>query len=248
MESKDIDMKKGRLDGVRGVIFDYGGTLDTRGDHWSYLIEEAYVKAGVIVDHAEFREAYVYAERELARERHILPGHDFHDLLRIKIAIELGWLVRKGLFAPQDVGRKTEEIARDCYDRACANVAEAEQVLKRLSEKYPLVLVSNFYGNISRVLDDFGIGKYFKEVIESAVVGIRKPDPRIFEKGVEALGLSPEEVLVVGDSYKKDILPAQEAGCRTLWLKGRGWTAEEDAVIHPGIIGSLDDILGLLLK
>ena len=50
MESKDIDMKKGRLDGVRGVIFDYGGTLDTRGDHWSYLIEEAYVKAGVIVD------------------------------------------------------------------------------------------------------------------------------------------------------------------------------------------------------
>ena len=110
------------------------------------------------------------------------------------------------------------------------------------------MLVSNFYGNISRVLDDFGIGKYFKEVIESAVVEIRKPDPRIFEKGVEALGLSPEEVLVVGDSYKKDILPAQEAGCRTLWLKGRGWTAEEDAVIHPGIIGSLDDILGLLLK
>jgi len=164
MENKDIDMKKGRLDGVRGVIFDYGGTLDTRGDHWSYLIEEAYAKAGVIVDHAEFREAYVYAERELARERHILPGHDFHDLLRIKIAIELGWLVRKGLFAPQDVGKKTEEIARDCYDRARANVAEAEPVLKRLSEKYPLVLVSNFYGNISRVLNDFGIGKYFKAV------------------------------------------------------------------------------------
>lgn len=234
------------LKGIYGIIFDYGGTLDTGGDHWSHLIEEAYAKAGVAVDHAAFRQAYVYAERELARERHILPEHDFHDLLDIKIKIELEWLVGNGLFAPQDVESKAREIAADCYDRARGNVAEAEPVLRRLSEKYPLVLVSNFYGNISRVLDDFGIGRYFKAVIESAVVGIRKPDPRIFLKGVEALGLRPEEVLVIGDSYRKDILPAREAGCRALWLKGHGWTAEEDAVIDPAVIGSLDEVLGLL--
>ena len=119
-------------------------------------------------------------------------------------------------------------------------------MLRRLSEKYPLVLVSNFYGNISRVLEDFVIGRYFKAVIESAVVGIRKPDPRIFLKGVEALGLRPDEVLVIGDSFRKDIIPAREAGCRALWLKGRGWTAEEDAVTDPAVIGSLDEVLGLL--
>lgn len=242
----DVERMRESLKGIRGIIFDYGGTLDTGGDHWSHLIEEAYSKAGVAVDHAVFREAYVYAERELARERHILPEHDFRDLLDIKIKIELEWLVRNGLFAPQEVDGKAKEIAADCYDRARANVAKAEPVLRRLSEKYPLVLVSNFYGNISRVLEDFGIGRYFKAVIESAVVGIRKPDPRIFLKGVEALGLRPDEVLVIGDSYRKDILPAREVGCRALWLKGRGWTADEDAVTDPAVIGSLEDVLGLL--
>ena len=51
---------------IKGIIFDYGGTLDTGGDHWSEVIWCAYGKAGVAVNKAEFREAYVYAERELA--------------------------------------------------------------------------------------------------------------------------------------------------------------------------------------
>ena len=73
---------------IKGIIFDYGGTLDTGGDHWSEVIWCAYGKAGVAVNKAEFREAYVYAERELARTRHILPEHDFGDLLLIKMRLE----------------------------------------------------------------------------------------------------------------------------------------------------------------
>lgn len=53
------------------------------------------------------------------------------------------------------------------------------------------------------MLKDFGLRHYFREIVESAVVGVRKPDPRIFELGCEALGLPPAEVLVVGDSLKK---------------------------------------------
>lgn len=71
------------------------------------------------------------------------------------------------------------------------------------------------------VLKDFGIDGYFKKIIESAVVGVRKPDPKIFTLGVEALGFKPEEVLVFGDSYSKDIIPAEKAGCQVMWIKGR---------------------------
>ncbi len=60
-------------------------------------------------------------------------------------------------------------------------------VLKELSEKYPLVLVSNFYGNVETVLKDFGIDTYFKEIIESAVVGVRN---RIRRFSVSAWRLS----------------------------------------------------------
>ena len=109
---------------------------------------------------------------------------------------------------------------------------------------FPLALVSNFYGNMPVVLREFRLDDLFSAVIESAVVGVRKPDERIFQLGVEALRLKPEEVAVVGDSYEKDILPARRLGCQTVWLKGEGWTDKQyDETLPDKIIGSLDELL-----
>ena len=182
-----------------------------------------------------------------ARTRHILPAHDFHDMLDIKVRIELEWLVRQGLFSPDEVEAKGKEIAQICYDFARKTVHASEPVLQELSEKYPLVLVSNFYGNIETVLEDFGIRKYFKDIIESAVLGIRKPDPRIFEHGVKSLGILPEQTLVIGDSLRKDIEPAESLGCQVLWIKGEGWTKEEDEQTHPNTIYALEEAKAVLL-
>lgn len=237
----NVDVSK-----IKGVIFDYGGTLDTGGDHWSEVIWDAWQKAGVLVDKAVFREVYVYAERELARTLHILPHHNFNDLLEIKMQIELQKLTEMGKFSPDEIEPKAKEIAALCYASAKDSVDKAKPVLEALSKRWPMVLVSNFYGNINTVLKDFGIDGYFKKVIESAVVGVRKPDPKIFLLGVEALGLKPEEVVVFGDSYSKDIVPAEKAGCQVFWLKGKGWTAEEDSQIHPNIIESLDEALDFI--
>lgn len=234
----NIDVSK-----IKGIIFDYGGTLDTGGDHWSEVIWDAWQKAGVIADKAEFRECYVYAERELARTLHILPHHNFHDLLLIKMKIELQYLCNLGHFSPDEIEDKAAAIADLCYASAKASVGRAKPVLDALSKKYPMALVSNFYGNVETVLKDFGIDGYFKKIIESAVVGVRKPDPKIFLLGVEALGLKPEEVLVFGDSLKKDIIPAGKAGCQAIWLKGKGWTPEEDAAVHPNMVKSLSEAL-----
>ena len=48
---------------------------------------------------------------------------------------------------------------------------------------------------------------------------------------------------MIGDSYKKDIVPAESLGCKVLWIKGKGWTAEEDAQTHPCIIARLSEVL-----
>lgn len=237
----NIDVSK-----IKGVIFDYGGTIDTGGDHWSEVIWSAWQQAGIAADKAEFREVYVYAERELARTLHILPHHNFHDLLKIKMQIELQRLAELGHFAPSEVDAKADEVAAICYGSAKSSVEKARPVLEELSKRYPMVLVSNFYGNVETVLKDFGIDGYFKKIIESAVVGVRKPDPKIFTLGVEALGLKPEEVVVFGDSYSKDIIPAEKAGCQVFWIKGKGWTKEEDETFHPNIISSLGEALQLI--
>lgn len=175
---------------VKGLIFDYGGTIDSRGVHWSEIIYDGYLSAGLNVDKTEFRTSYVFAERELARNRHIYPQHTFGDLMLIKIAIELGDLAARGIITPEDVERFTTPIARYCYETARATVEESRPVLESLAEKYPMVLVSNFYGNIESVLRDFGIRHLFKGIIESAVVGVRKPDARIFSLGVTVLDAS----------------------------------------------------------
>lgn len=230
---------------IKGIIFDYGGTLDTGGDHWSRVIRDGWNKAGVVANDALFREAYVYGERELERTLHILPHHNFQDLLYIKIQIELGYLASTGNFPSAKVDEKAKEIAEYCYDVAKVNVQKSKVVLEELSKKYPLALVSNFYGNLDAVLKDFGILSCFKKVIESEKVSIRKPDIAILNLGIKALGLKPEEVLVVGDSIKNDIEPAKKLGCQALLLEGRGW---EDTPLKGEVsaIESLDDILNFL--
>jgi putative hydrolase of the HAD superfamily len=228
---------------VKGIIFDYGGTIDSRGTHWSEIIWDGYKVAGIPVDKETFREAYVFAERELARNPIIVPTDNFHDLLLKKMRIEITWLAERD-FIPCDLIEKwSQEVALYCYNAAKECTTEARHVIDTLSKRYPLVLVSNFYGNIESVLADFDLLRYFPTIIESAVVGVRKPDPQIFRLGVEAMGIPAEQVLVVGDSYKKDIVPAETIGCQVAWLKGKGWTADEDAVTHPNIIKSLEDLL-----
>lgn len=235
------------IDNLKGIIFDYGGTIDSRGVHWSEVIWDGYCHTGVPVDKTDFRDSYVYAERELARTRHILPQHNFYDLLLIKMQIELGNLADNGKITPEQAKQYAQPVARYCYEQARASVEEARPVLEALHSRFPMVLVSNFYGNVETVLADFDLRRYFGQIIESAVVGVRKPDPRIFMLGVEALGLQPSEVLVIGDSYKKDIVPAESIGCHVLWLKGKGWTADEDAVQHPCIIKRLAEALDVAL-
>lgn len=234
---------------VKALIFDYGGTLDTNARHWAKVLWEGFQAAQVPVSEADFREAYVFAERALAKAPIIRPEDDFHVLLLKKVNIETQRLLETGCWAPDEAEReaRTREIADYCYDYARRTVTESRRTLERLMPHYPLVLVSNFYGNIGTILRDFGLDHCFGRVIESAVVGVRKPDPAIYRLGVEATGLRPEETLVVGDSYDKDVLPARAAGCRTVWLKGEGWTEKaEDETVPDAVITRLEELTRML--
>ena len=72
-----------KINKIKGIIFDYGATIDSNGIHWAEIIRNGYLKAGVNIADDVFREIYVYAERKLAQEKFILPEHNFLDLMRI---------------------------------------------------------------------------------------------------------------------------------------------------------------------
>lgn len=260
---------------IKGIIFDYGGTLDTAGCHWGKMLWHAYERQQVPVTEQQFRDAYVFGERALARNPIIKPDDTFHRTLSAKIRLEMEHLCTQGAWdaSENDFKEKHKAVLDDLYSEVLRITAHSAEVLDELHKRYPMVLVSNFYGNIACVLREFGLEKYFLDIVESAVVGIRKPDPKIFTLGVEALNhhhptpntyhqtpitqhpsspqlggargaITPQEILVVGDSFYKDILPAQKAGCKTAWFKGEGWTDETfDETIPDLIINDLQELI-----
>jgi putative hydrolase of the HAD superfamily len=171
----------------------------------------------------------VYGERFLAKNPVIEPTDTFHTLLRKKLAIHFDHL-RDTQPETEFKESKAVEIADACYKNVKNTLKTPCKVIEELSIRHPIVLVTNFYGNMPTVLKEFNLSGYFKEIVESSVVGLRKPDPALFALGVEALGLKPQEIVVIGDSYRKDIYPASTLGCRTIWLKDICW--EEEPVVE----------------
>ncbi|MDR0799562.1 MAG: HAD family hydrolase [Dysgonamonadaceae bacterium] len=238
-----------RIDKIKGILFDYGATIDSNGKHWAEVLWEAYVANQVPVTKEAFREAYVYGERYLATHPVIQPEHTFKDILLAKTEIQLKWLEESG-FLPQNGNSSAYSfaISNQCYNFVRSTLANAVPVLERLASNYPMVLVSNFYGNIETVLKDFKLIQYFQQIIESAVVKIRKPDPAIFGLGAEVLHLAPSETVVVGDSYRKDIIPAASLGCQTIWLKGAAWEEETTESSADAIISDFSELIPILIE
>lgn len=212
------------LSAVKGIIFDYGGTIDSNGAHWAEVLWDAYKDVNVPVTKEAFREAYVYGERYLATHPDVQPNHNFYDLLKIKTDLQIRYLLEQKLLEDNDkTAGYSLLISKQCYLFAKDIISKEKEILKALQDRYPMVLVSNFYGNVQAVLGDFGLLEFFDDIIESAVVGVRKPDPAIFGLGVDKLNLPASSIVVIGDSHAKDIVPASKNGCQTIWLKGLGW-------------------------
>lgn len=189
-------------------LFDYGGTLDTGGEHWADVLWHAYERHGVPVSRETFHEAYVHTERLLGREPIISADDDFRETLSKKLHLQL-----------QRLGQETYHTAllEDVYGMTLSHVENSRRVLEALkADGDRMVLVSNFYGNLPTVLTEMGLDHLFEHVVESARVGIRKPDTKIWQMGIDWFGCPAGEITVVGDSMKNDILPAIQLGCRTI--------------------------------
>lgn len=84
---------------IRGLIFDYGGTLDTKAVHWATMIWQAYERQEVPVSYEQFWEAYVHTERMLGRNPIIQKDFTFRKTLETKVEMQLRYLVERGVWS-----------------------------------------------------------------------------------------------------------------------------------------------------
>jgi len=98
---------------------------------------------------------------------------------------------------------------------------DAIKVINTLTgRKYRVGLLSNWDTSLKSMCSQLNLSADM--ILASDEIGIRKPDPRIFEIGCQQLGLKPESVLYVGDSLRKDIAGSRAAGMYAAWFTPKG--------------------------
>ncbi len=233
---------------TKAILFDFGGTIDTNGVHWSEKFWDTYKRCEIPIDKKDFEAAYVSTERLLGRENRIKPEMSFYEIIREKLIIQIYFLIQQGklshLTIVDDLSKK---LADDCYASIKSAVAVANETMEKLKKEYTIGVVSNFYGNIDKVLEEFDIHNLCKIIVDSTIVGIRKPDPDIYKLAIDKLGLLAEEVAIVGDSYTNDMEPGRKLGSKTVWLKGRSWKEETQSEAADHIIGHFKELENIFL-
>jgi HAD superfamily hydrolase (TIGR01549 family) len=195
-----------------------------------WLMERAPMTAALFSSPGALRE--IRAEMQDARPE---LKHDMSALRRESIRLALYRAGEDPLMA---------EAAFDAFFAARQEVTlfeDALPALEFLSARYPLVALSNGNADVQGI----GIGRFFRASVTAREFGVGKPDPRIFHAAAGALGLTPAEVLHIGDDATLDALGALNAGMQAAWLNRADalWPHEQEPHVTLMHLGELQDLL-----
>jgi putative hydrolase of the HAD superfamily len=205
---------------LRAIFFDAVGTLfhlrQSVGENYAFVGAEI----GLQFDPAQLDRAFAATWKQMPPRQAVNgPREDddknwwreFVDLMLRQVMPTLHALDRDNFF----------EIAYEHFAEAGVwNLyPEVYEVLETLRPHYEMAVVSNFDGRLRVILEQLGISKMFRHMFVSSEIGADKPDPEIFRRALKFHGLSPAEVLHVGDDAERDWAAATKAGLSVFRLE-----------------------------
>ena len=203
---------------ITALLFDFGGTLDGPS-HWLDRFLGSYRAAGVDISRTELDPAFEHATRTGYGATRIVARFGMTDLVRFIVGHQFEYLRKSGpeqLRATlEDSGaagrhRVVEAVTNSFVRETSAGLSHSREVIGPLKSRFKLGVVSNFYGNLDRVLEEAKLDGFFTAVADSSRVGIFKPDVGIFEAALKKIQCAPESVAMIGDSLGKDCAPARK--------------------------------------
>jgi putative hydrolase of the HAD superfamily len=216
---------------LKAVLFDLDGTLLDRDKSIEQFIAAQYDRLDRELSHISKID---YANRfvELDCHGHVWKDKVYQALVAEFRIDEIGW----------------QELLHDYetqFQFHCVPFPFLAEMLNKLKEQgYLLGIISNGRGEFQmRAISGLGIQDYFDVILISETEGIRKPQPDIFHRAVEKLGISSEDSFFVGDNPEADILGAKSAKMYTIWKRNSHWLEPESA---DAIIDELSEIPLLL--
>lgn len=202
-------------DAVDAVIFDAGGVL--------------------LLPDAELGRAAVAGLRDESAPSDWHRAH-YAALIALEQMEPIDWLAHRRVIAAE-IGVRDEHLDAaatlidDVMTSTWVAVGGAADTLRALAAaNYKLAVVSNAWGTMAQWLEQHKVCSVTDgelplvgAVIDSHVVGIEKPDPRIFQLALDALDVVPERSVYVGDTVRFDVQGALAAGLRPVHLDPYGF-------------------------
>ena len=210
---------------VEAVLFDLFDTLLLlEGDEVFYppslrSLHEFLIKNGVYVLFEDFKRVYFEVRERLYSETQETLEEPHFNVRVSQTLQKLGYNFSES--DPIVVGA-TMAFADEIIHYVHLD-KDAINVLQKLHGKYKLGLVSNF--GIPecgwKLLEKFGLKRFFDVVVISGEVNRRKPSPEIFEMALKALGLEASEAVFVGDTPRLDVVGPKSVGMKAILIERR---------------------------
>ncbi|MGG8405073.1 HAD family hydrolase [Streptomyces sp. 12297] len=205
---------------IKGVMFDFSGTLfrvEPTAD-WLRAVVDA---AGVEATEAELAACAARLEEAGALPGGASPARLPHHLVQEWETRDLSPQAHRSVYTAltRGAGLPWPELVEPLYDRHHTPAAwrpypDTDATLRALRGRgVPVAVVSNIGWDLRPVFRHHGVYELVDAYLLSYEEGVQKPDARLFAAACEALGLPPEEVLMVGDSRQADG-GAAALGCR----------------------------------
>ena len=227
---------------MRAILFDFGGTLDFPR-HWLDRFVTHYQAAGINVERAELDSAFSTATRKAYARSAMLRDYSLLQLVGFLVELQFenpdvrDAAAMRRLRAEASFRGTIEELKMQIRDsfvaESAVGFAISRPLLGLLAKRLKIAVVSNFYGNLDRVLAEADLARSVTVIADSGRLGFYKPDPRIFAASLAQLGVHPQDTVMVGDSIRKDCAPARALGMTAVWLRHREFSGREAVPSDP---------------
>jgi len=225
---------------LKAVLFDAGNTVMLIN---YAVVAEAFTEEGFDVEEAGVREAEYRARVRLdpiLAQRH---STEAPKIFQTYIRFVCEGLGMEWGAATERAFRRIAEYNRE-HNLWNQPNPQAPAVLERLqSLDLAVGMISNSDGSIERMITKEGLAPYFRFVLDSRVVGVEKPDPRIFQMALERGGARPDEAVYIGDLYSIDVVGARAAGMDAILLDPAGLWGHVDCPKAKDLLEAADIVV-----
>lgn len=223
---------------VRAIFFDIGDTLVFDDPPLPERLKASLCAAGVFFDDACWPAAYRKAEAAALRRYLTVGRWDDADGQREVLATLLDAL---GVVPD---GIPPAALIPVPFTRFVAPGA-LELLTELRARGFAVGAISDWEDTLPAVLAELNLAAYFDAVAVSSVVGVTKPNPRLFQDALRQVGVAPEETLHVGDWYELDVCGAHAAGMNALLFDHQGRCPDADCVRVTTLHQLSDSLLAL---